>query len=322
MSKEDSSELSLFEQKMIRRVWHKNEWYYSIIDVVAILTDSPNPRNYWSLLKARVKSEGFDETLVQIEPLKLKSPDGRFRLTDTANRQTLFRILQSVPSPKAEPFRLWLAEVGEERLEEIENPEAALDRVRATYRAKGYEDTWIEERIRNDLVRNELTDEWRERGAKEGVEYAILTNEISKGTFDLTVQAYKQYKLLPSKENLRDHMNTIELVLCSLGEATATIYHRNRDSQSFPALKKDASDAGATAGKARKVIEADIGESIVSQDNRLALLKKGRGKRLVGAPSEDSQTQKESTQQLKRGDQKQSEQGQQPSLFDEDEPEE
>lgn len=320
MSSKDSSELSLFEQKMIRRVWHKDEWYYSIVDVIAVLTDSPNPRNYWSLLKARAKTEGLDETLIQIEPLKLKSPDGRFRLTDAANRQTLLRILQSVPSPKAEPFRLWLAEVGEERLEEIENPEAALNRVRATYRAKGYEDTWIEERIRNDLVRNELTDEWRERGAKEGVEYAILTNEISKGTFDLTVQAYKQYKLLPSKENLRDHMTTIELVLCSLGEATATIYHRNRDSQGFPALKKDASDAGVTAGKARKVIEADIGESVVSSENRLLL--KGKRKKLVNTSTEDSLTSTENTQQFQRGEQKQKEQDQQPSLFDEEETEE
>src|SRR5712692_6228117 len=172
----------------------QSEWYYSIIDVVAVLTDSPNPRNYWSVLKAKLKTEGFDEALVRIEPLKLKSPDGRFRLTDTANRQTLLRIIQSIPSPKAEPFRLWLAQVGEERFEEIENPEVALNRIRATYRAKGYDDAWIEERIRNDLVRNELTDEWSERGAKEGVEYAILTNEISQGTFDLSVQAYKQYK--------------------------------------------------------------------------------------------------------------------------------
>jgi hypothetical protein len=267
MPKEDKTGLALFEQNMLRRVWHKDEWYYSIIDVIAILTDSPNPRNYWSMLKSKAKLEGFDEALVQMAQLKLKSSDGRFRLTDTANRQTLLRILQSVPSPKAEPFRLWLAQVGEERFEEIENPEAALNRVRATYRAKGYDDSWIEERIRNDVVRNELTDEWSERGAKEGVEYAVLTNEISEGTFDLSVQAYKQYKLLPSKANLRDHMTNLELVLCSLGEATATVYHRNRDSQGFSALKKDANDAGRTAGKARRVIEEDIGQSVVSQEN-------------------------------------------------------
>ena len=189
MSKEEKTlGLSLFEQKQLRRVWHKGEWYYSIIDVIAVLTDSTDPRKYWVALKARAKTEGFDETLAQIEPLKLKSLDGRLRITDTANRQALLRIIQSVPSPKAEPFRLWLAKVGEERFEEIENPEAALDRVRATYRAKGYGDAWIEERIRNDLIRNELTDEWLDRGAKEGVEFAILTNEITKGTFNLSVQ--------------------------------------------------------------------------------------------------------------------------------------
>lgn len=154
-NKENNLNLSLFEKKQIRRVWHKGEWYYSIIDVIAVLTDSTEPRKYWVALKARTKIEGFDEAIVQIEPLKLKSTDGRFRLTDTANRQTLLRIIQSIPSPHAEPFRLWLAQVGEERFQEIENPEAALDRVRATYRDKGYNDTWIKERIKNDLARNE-----------------------------------------------------------------------------------------------------------------------------------------------------------------------
>jgi len=281
-------EPALFEQNQLRRVWHKGDWYYSIVDVIAILTESKQPSAYWGVLKARLKSEGLDEALVQIEQLKLKSAtDGRFRLTDTANRQTLLRVIQSIPSPRAEPFRLWLAQVGEERFEEIENPEAALDRVRAIYRAKGYDDSWIEERIKNDLVRNELTDEWHERGAKVGVEYAILTNEISQGTFDLSVQAYKHYKLLPTKENLRDHMTTIELVLCSLGEATATLYHRNRDSQGFPALKRDASDAGELAGRTRREIERNIGESIVTQENRLDL-KKSKGQRRI---KKDTQTQ-------------------------------
>jgi DNA-damage-inducible protein D len=278
-TEKDNPGLSIFEQKQLRRVWHRGEWYYSIIDVVAILSDSADPRKYWVALKARAKTEGFDETLTHIESLKLKSPDGRFRLTDTANRQTLLRIIQSVPSPKAEPFRLWLAEVGEERFEEIENPEAALDRVRATYKAKGYDDAWIEERIRNDLIRNELTDEWLDRGAKEGVEFAILTNEITKGTFDLSVQAYKQYKLLPSKANLRDHMSPLELALTSLSEATAITYHRNRDSQGFPELKKDAIDAGRTAGKARRVIEKDIGTSVVSQENYLTSKKVNSNRR-------------------------------------------
>jgi DNA-damage-inducible protein D len=280
MATEDSKDLTLFEQQTIRRVWHNNEWYYSIVDVIAVLTESSNPRNYWNMLKARAKSEGFDETLATIVPLKLKSADNRFRLTETANRATLLRLIQSIPSPRAEPFRVWLAQVGDERLEEIEHPEAAIERVRALYRARGHDEAWIEARIRNDLARNELTDEWHDRGAKEGIEYAILTNEISEGTFNLTVHAYKQYKLLPKSANLRDHMTTMELVLCSLGEATATLFHRNRDSQGFNELKRDAHDAGATAGKARQVIEADLGESVVSQSNHLALqAPRDRGKR-------------------------------------------
>lgn len=228
---------ALFEQKQLRRVWHNGEWYYSVTDVIAILTDSTNPRVYWSKLKERASSEGFEETLTHIEPLKLKSTDGRFRLTDTADRQTLLRIIQSIPSPRAEPFRLWLAQVGEERLEEIEHPEIAIERVRAMYKAKGYDDAWIDARIKNDLIRNELTDEWKERGARVGMEYAILTNEITKGTFGFTVQTYKEYKLLPARANLRDHMTPIELALTSLSEATAITYHRNRNSQGFPELK-------------------------------------------------------------------------------------
>jgi len=166
----NNSDLSIFEQKQIRRIWHKGEWYWSIVDVIAILSDSPQPRVYWARVKERIKTEGFNEALAKIEQLKLKSPDGRFRLTDTANRETLLRIMQSIPSPRAEPFRLWLARVGEERFEEIEHPEAAIERVRATYRAKGYDEAWIDARIKNDLIRNELTDEWKDRGAKEGVE--------------------------------------------------------------------------------------------------------------------------------------------------------
>ncbi len=271
MAKKDNNKLilPLFEQKPLRRVWHKGEWYYSLVDVIAVLTDSPNPRNYWNVLKSRLKKEGFDDTLAQIERLKLKSSDNRLRETDTANRQTLLRVIQSIPSPQAEPFRLWLAEVGEERFEEIENPEIALERVRATYRAKGYDDNWIEQRIKNDVIRNELTDEWKERGAKEGIEYAILTNEIQQGTFELSIQAHKQYKLLPTKSNLRDHMSGVELALISLGEATATMFHRERDSQSFRKLKQDATDAGNAAGAARKALEKRVGHSVISKQNYL-----------------------------------------------------
>lgn len=271
---EGNADLSLFERRTVRRIWHKDEWYYSIVDVLAVLTDSSNPSSYWYALKKRVSNEGFDEALRQIEPIRLRSADGRMRLTDTANRQTLLRLIQSVPSSKAEPLRLWLAQVGEERFEEIENPEQTLERIRAIYKAKGYDDTWIEERIKNNLVRNELTDEWRARGAKEGVEYAILTNEISEGTFDLTVQAYKEYKLLPPKENLRDHMSTMELVLCSLGEATAALYHRNRDSLGFDSLRRDTKDAGEIAGETRKRIEENMGgQSVVTSDNHLEKIK-------------------------------------------------
>jgi len=305
---QQSQDLSFFAQKRIRRVWHKGEWYYSIIDVIAVLTDSPRPRNYWAVLKNRAKTEGFDEALVQIEQLKLKSPDGRLRLTDTANRQTLLRIIQSIPSPQAEPFRLWLAQVGEERFEEIENPEAALERVRETYKAKGYDDTWIDTRIRGDLIRNELTDEWRERGAKEGIEFALLTNVLTEGTFGLTVQAYKTYKLLPSRVNLRDHMTPLELALTSLSEATSITFHRTRDSQGFTELKRDATDAGATAGKARKVIEEDIGQSVVTSENYLHLKKvKGQPKLFIDELASTSPA---------------AESEQQPSLFDENSSEE
>ncbi len=265
----NNSDLSIFEQKQIRRIWHKGEWYWSIVDVIAILSDSPQPRVYWARVKERIKTEGFNEALAKIEQLKLKSPDGRFRLTDTANRETLLRIMQSIPSPRAEPFRLWLARVGEERFEEIEHPEAAIERVRATYRAKGYDEAWIDARIKNDLIRNELTDEWKDRGAKEGVEFAVLTNELSKGTFGMTVSVYKDYKLLPTRTNLRDHMTPIELALTSLSEATAITFHRERDSQGFPELKRDTTDAGKATGEARKALEKNMGRSVVSKENYL-----------------------------------------------------
>lgn len=215
-----------------------------------------------------MRAKGFDETL-HIEQLRLQAADNRFRLTDTMNRQAILRLIQSIPSSKVEPLRLWLAQVGEERLEEIEHPEAALERVRAIYRAQGRDEAWIEERIKNDLIRNELTDEWQYRGATVGTQFAILTNELSEGTFGYSVQAYKKYKLLPSKANLRDHMTNLELVLCSLSEATAIELHRDRDSQGFLALKKDTVDAGRTAGEARHVVEKTLGRPVVSSENFL-----------------------------------------------------
>lgn len=255
----------------VRRIWHHDEWYYAIVDVIEVLTESPDPSAYWRNLKRQrlAKDEQAAEALESIMQFKLQAHDHRFRLTDTCNRKALLRFIQSIPSPKAEPFKTWLAAVGDERIAEVENPELALQRVREMYRAKGYNEQWIEERIKNDLVRNELTDEWQERGAQEGVEFAILTNEISKGTFDFSVQVYKQYKLLPGKANLRDHMTVLELALCSLSEATAITLHQDRDSQGFLELKRDATDAGKAGGKARQHIEEAIGRSVVSQENHL-----------------------------------------------------
>lgn len=304
MESENQADLSFLEKKQLRRIWHKGEWYYSITDVIALLTDSPNPRQYWSTLKTRAKTEeGFDEALVQIEQLRLQSQDHRFRLTDTANRQTLLRIIQSIPSPRAEPFRLWLAQIGEERFEELENPEAALERVRAMYRAKGYDDTWIDARIRGDLIRNELTDEWLARGARRETEFAILTNVITEGTFGLTIQAYKTYKLLPARANLRDHMDPLELALTSLSEATAVTFHRTRDSQGFGELKRDATDAGRAGGRARQVIEEEIGRPVPNPDNYLHL------KKLPGS--------KKAQKTLPRQSSRKNQAPMQPGLFDE-----
>ena len=265
----------------VRRVWHNGEWYYSVIDLVGVLTDSADPRKYWNKVKARASTEGFEETLKQIVQLRLKSPDGRFRVTDTATRLTMLRIIQAIPSPRAEPVRLWLAKVGDERIEEVENPEAALERVRETYRAKGYDDRWIEERIKNDLIRNALTDEWKERGA-QGPDYAILTNVISEGTFGISVEAHKTYKLLPTtpKTNLRDHMTYLELALSSLGEATAITLHQNRDSQRFRELHRDAIEAGEVGGEARKSIEQRTGQPVVSPTNYLENTKTRQKRRL------------------------------------------
>ncbi len=289
---EKSKDLIPFEEsgntKDVRRVWHKGEWYYSVIDLVGVLTDSHQPRTYWNKIKVRASTEGFEETIQQVVQLRLKSPDGKFRLTDTATRQTMLRIIQAIPSPRAEPVRLWLAKVGDERIEEIENPEAALDRVRATYRAKGHDDLWIEERVKNDIIRNGLTDEWKERGAK-GTDYSILTNVISEGTFDISVEAHKKYKLLPAtpKMNLRDHMTYLELALSSLGEATAVTLHQNRESQGFNELHRDATEVGEVGGEARKSIEHRIGQSVVSPTNHLDKTK-AQQKRRIKNPQQPS----------------------------------
>ncbi len=266
----DNSHLIVFQDKKIRRVWHNEEWYFSIIDIIAILTEQEDrlkARKYWNKLRQRLKEER-SEVVTNCHQLKLPAEDGKLRETDCANVKSLFRIIQSIPSPKAEPFKQWLAHVGYERVQEIENPELAQKRMKEIYKAKGYSEEWIEKRVRGIAVRDELTGEWTKRGVKTDKEYAILTAEISKATFGMTPSEYKQSKGL-RKENLRDHMDDIETILMMLGESTTTRFTRERDSKEFPNLKKDARDGGDVAGSTQKNIEQKLGKSIVSNDNFL-----------------------------------------------------
>ena len=226
------SNIKLFQSKQIRSVWNEEEqqWYFSVIDVVGALTDSIDPSAYWRKLKQRLISEG-NETVTNCHRLKMQAADGKMRLTDVANTKDMLRIIQSIPSPKAEPFKQWLAQVGSERIAEIENPELAQKRIRDTYRAKGYSDEWIEQRIRGIAIRDTLNDEWKKRGIKEGKEYAILTAEISKATFGITPAEYKKLKSLDRPtENLRDHMTDLELLFSALGEASTTEIAKTHDS--------------------------------------------------------------------------------------------
>lgn len=266
--------IALFQGLSVRKVWHEDRWFYSIIDVIAILTQSPQPRKYWNTLKTRLLAEGGSQLSSKWRQLKMESADGKHYLTDAADSTDILRIIQSVPSPRAEPFKLWLAEVGNERLQEIENPELAMERMKALYEAKGYPSEWIEKRMRGIAVRNELTDEWERRGAEEGREYAILTNEIAQATFGVGVQEHKGVKLLKQQHNLRDHMTDLELILTMLGEATSTHIHRDRDSEGFDQLQVDARRAGEIAGHTRKEIEAETGTPVVSPTNYLELGRK------------------------------------------------
>lgn len=259
--------IKLFESKKIRSIWVEEDqsWYFSIVDVVAALTDSDNPRDYWYRIKQREKISGVELSTI-CRQFKLEASDGKMRTTDCADTQGLLRIVQSIPSPKAEPFKRWLAQVGHERLEEIVEPELALARMKALYEKKGYPREWIDKRLRGIAVRQDLTDEWQQRGAKSRIEYAILTNEIMQGTFDLKVEEYKTLKNL-QRENLRDHMTDIELILTMLAEATTTKLHRDRDSQGMGLLKQDARDGGAVAGRTRKDIEKQSGKPLISNEN-------------------------------------------------------
>jgi prophage antirepressor-like protein len=264
------NKLVVFKGKNIRRTLHQNEWWFSIIDVVEALTGSERPRKYWSDLKKKlIENEGFSELSEKIGQLKLESPDGKKYETDCASAETLFRVIQSIPSPKAEPFKRWLAKVGYERVQEIEDPELATKRTRALYKAKGYPDDWIEKRMRGIAIREELTDEWQKRGVKEDREFSILTAEISKATFGMTPSEYKEHKGL-KRENLRDHMNDLELIFSMLGEAATTEITRNKDAQGFDENKDAAQRGGKIAGDARRKLEIESGRRVVSKENYLA----------------------------------------------------
>lgn len=263
------SHISLFEEKQVRRVWNaeQEKWLFAIVDVVAILTQSVDPGAYWRKLKERLKKEG-NETVTDCHGLKMTAADGKQRMTDVADTEQLLRLIQSIPSPKAEPFKLWLAQVGYERLEEIENPELAAKRMREIYEQKGYSEEWIEKRLRGIAVRDELTDEWKKRGVKEGREFAILTAEISKATFGMTPSEYKEFKALSNpKDNLRDHMTDLELIFTMLGEASTTEIAKKRNTLGFPENKKAAKDGGSVAGKARKDLEKQSGKRISTREN-------------------------------------------------------
>jgi hypothetical protein len=265
-----STQIALFEGRRIRRHWdqEKEHWYFSVVDIVAVLAESKNPAVYWRVLKKRLLDEGSDETVTKCNGLRMPAADGKMRLTDMADTETMLRIIQSIPSPKAEPFKRWLAKVGYERIQEIEDPELASKRARAIYQAKGYPDAWIEKRMRSIAIREELTDEWKDRGVAEQKDYAILTAEISKAAFGVTPSEYKRLKGL-ERQNLRDHMNDLELIFSMLGEAATTEITRNRDTRGFDENKQAAVDGGSVAGTARKQLEAQSGKKVVSKENYL-----------------------------------------------------
>lgn len=247
----------------------KEEWYFSIIDILAVLTDSNNPRRYWSDLKRKMKDEeGADQLYENIVQLKLKSPDGKMRETDVADMQGIFRIIQSVPSPKVEPFKMWLAEVGKERIDETIDPELTIDRALETYLKKGYTREWINQRLQAIQVRKELTDMWQDHGVKEGKEYAILTNEISKAWSGMTTKQYKNFKRL-KKENLRDNMSTTELILNMLAETATKDIAKSSNPQGLEENKKVAKRGGSIAGNARREIESETGKSVITSKNAI-----------------------------------------------------
>ncbi len=264
---DSNSKLALFEGKKVRSIMHKGELYFSVIDVVEVLSSSSIPKRYWSDLKGKLeKEEGFNEVYEKIVRLKMLAEDGKMRETDCANTETVFRIIQSIPSPKAEPFKRWLAKVGYERIQEIEDPELAQDRMKSMYEQKGYPKDWIDKRLRGMAIRQNLTDEWKERGVTHEKDFAILTAEISKATFGMTPSEYKALKSL-KKENLRDHMTDLELIFTMLGEKVTTEISAQEKPNTFDKSKKIAKRGGVVAGNARKETEKELKRSVISADN-------------------------------------------------------
>ena len=270
MAKE--TEIKLFENKKVRSVWNSEEekWYISIVDVVSVLTDSPDPKRYWSVLKTRLKQEGVESTTI-CSTLKMQAIDGKMRLTDVADVEQLFRLVQSIPSPKAEPFKMWLAQIARERLEEIDDPESGIERLMEYYHRKGYSDKWINQRLKSIEIRKELTDEWEQRGIKKGQEFAVLTDVITQAWSGKTVKQYKQYKGLKT-ESLRDNMTNLELVLNMLAEATTTEISKEKNPVTFAKNRKIAQQGGKIAGNTRKEIEAKTGKEIVCPLNAKKIL--------------------------------------------------
>jgi len=271
------SKIIVFQDKRIRRIWHINEWYFSVVDAVEALTDSPTPRQYWGKVKTR------EFTNLQLSPiwvrLKLVAEDGKLRLTDCANTKGIFRIIQSIPSKKAEPFKRWLAQVGYDRVQEIENPELAQERMKEIYEKKGYSKSWIDKRLRGIAVRQDLTDEWKKRGILTQENYAILTAEISKASFGMTPSEYRKYKGI-TKENLRDHMTDLELIFSMLGEASTSEIERTRDPRTFNGHKKASKEGGTIAKNARKALEKKTKQKVITKENYL--IEQEKKKRIKG----------------------------------------
>jgi hypothetical protein len=272
MTKETA--IKLFNQKQVRCHWdsEQEKWFFSIVDVVGVLSESENPNNYWKVLKNRLKKEG-SELVTNCNQLKMVSADGKYYKTDVADTEQLFRLIQSIPSPKAEPFKMWLAKVGSERIDEIEDPEKGIDRLMETYLRKGYSKEWINQRLKSIEVRKELTDEWEDRGIKKGQEFAILTDEITKTWSGFNVKQYKVFKEL-KKESLRDHMSNLELVLNMLAEATTTEISKEKNPETFEDSRKIAKQGGTIAGNTRREIESKTGKKVITRQNARQLSRK------------------------------------------------